>query len=237
VAVRIVEGLSGYNSELKTQNSELNTSNLRSPVYSLAVNSEMTPSPRIVLASASPRRMQLLELIGMPFAARPSELDEIQRPGERAVDFAQRAARDKALTVAAHGDGLPVLGSDTVVEVDGEVLGKPADRDDAARMLRRLSGRTHHVHTGIALAIGPRCESLVDTTQVRFRHLAEETIGWYVTTGEPADKAGAYAVQGCGGLLVESIEGSPHTVVGLPIHRLPEIFARCGLDFWGMLGQ
>ncbi len=195
----------------------------------------MKTSPRIVLASASPRRMQLLELVGIPFAARPSAVDEIHRPGERAVDFARRAACDKAVTVAARGDGLPVLGSDTVVEIDGEILGKPADLADAARMLRRLSGRTHHVHTGIALAIGPRCESLVDTTRVRFSQLAEETIDWYVTTGEPVDKAGAYAVQGCGGLLVESIEGSPHTVVGLPIHRLPEIFARCGLDFWGMI--
>lgn len=199
------------------------------------MKADVPPPPQIVLASGSPRRRQLLDLIGLPFLLRPANVNEIQRTGEEPMAFALRAARDKAGAVAIGADGLPVLGSDTVVEIDGEALGKPVDRDDAARMLRRLSCRTHHVHTGLALAVGGRCQGLVDTTAVRFHRLEEATIRWYVDTGEPLDKAGAYAVQGRGGLLVEGIEGSPHTVVGLPIHRLPELFARCGLDFWEML--
>jgi septum formation protein len=192
----------------------------------------VAPTPRLVLASGSPRRRQLLELIGIPCRVVPSGLDELQLPGEEAAAFALRAARDKALAVAGRGDDLPVLGSDTVVEVDGVALGKPADARQAAAMLRRLAGRAHHVHTGVALTAGARCESLVDTARVRFLPLDDAMIRWYVATGEPMDKAGAYAVQGCGGLLVEGIEGSPSTVIGLPVHRLPDLFARCGLDFW-----
>jgi septum formation protein len=186
--------------------------------------------PRLVLASGSPRRRELLELLGIPCRVDPSGLDELQLPGETAAAFAHRAARDKALAVAGRGGGLPVLGSDTVVEIDGLALGKPAHPAAAAAMLRRLSGRDHYVHTGVALAAGGSCESLVDTARVRFLPLDEAMIQWYVETGEPMDKAGAYAVQGCGGLLVAGIEGSPSTVIGLPIHRLPELFARCGLD-------
>jgi len=192
-------------------------------------------APRLVLASGSPRRRQLLELLGIPCRVIPSGLDERQLPGEDAAAFALRAARDKAIAVADDGRGLPVLGSDTVVEVAGVALGKPTDADEAIDMLHRLSGRAHHVHTGVALAVGSRCEALVDTAAVRFLPLDDATIRWYVATGEPLDKAGAYAVQGCGGLLVEGIEGSPSTVIGLPIHRLPELFARCGLDFWELL--
>ena len=195
----------------------------------------MRQAPRLVLASGSPRRRQLLELLGIPCRVIPSGLDERQLPGEDAAAFALRAARDKAIAVADDGRGLPVLGSDTVVEVAGVALGKPTDADEAIDMLQRLSGRAHHVHTGVALAVGSRCEALVDTAAVRFLPLDDATIRWYVATGEPLDKAGAYAVQGCGGLLVEGIEGSPSTVIGLPIHRLPELFARCGLDFWELL--
>ena len=195
----------------------------------------MRQAPRLVLASGSPRRRQLLELLGIPCRVIPSGLDERQLPGEDAAAFALRAARDKAIAVADDGRGLPVLGSDTVVEVAGVALGKPTDADEAIDMLQRLSGRAHHVHTGVALAVGSRCEALVDTAAVRFLPLDDATIRWYVATGEPLDKAGAYAVQGCGRLLVEGIEGSPSTVIGLPIHRLPELFARCGLDFWELL--
>ena len=195
----------------------------------------MRQAPRLALASGSPRRRQLLELLGIPCRVIPSGLDERQLPGEDAAAFALRAARDKAIAVADDGRGLPVLGSDTVVEVAGVALGKPTDADEAIDMLQRLSGRAHHVHTGVALAVGSRCEALVDTAAVRFLPLDDATIRWYVATGEPLDKAGAYAVQGCGGLLVEGIEGSPSTVIGLPIHRLPELFARCGLDFWELV--
>ena len=191
--------------------------------------------PRLVLASSSPRRRELLAMLGIPCRVIPSGLNERQLPDEGAAGFALRAARDKALAVAGSGAELPVLGSDTVVEVGGVALGKPVDEHDAIDMLRRLAGRSHHVHTGIALAVGNRCESLVDTSVVRFLPLADATIRWYIATGEPMDKAGAYAVQGRGGLLVESIEGSPSTVIGLPIHRLPELFTRCGLDFWELI--
>jgi septum formation protein len=197
----------------------------------------MPPDPRLVLASGSPRRRQLLELLGIPCRVVPSGLDELQLPGEDAVAFALRAARDKALAVAGRSDDLPVLGSDTVVEVGGVALGKPADAGHATEMLQQLAGRAHHVHTGVALVAGGRCESLVDTALVRFLPLDDAMIRWYVATGEPMDKAGAYAVQGRGGLLVEGIEGSPSTVIGLPIHRLPGLFARCGLDFWALSRQ
>ncbi len=194
----------------------------------------MDVEPKIILASASPRRRQLLDLIGLPHLVRPADVEEIQRRDETATEFALRAARDKAAAVATE-NGLPVLGSDTVVEIDGKALGKPVDRVDAVRMLNLLSGRTHHVHTAVALAHDDRCAALVDTTFVTFRSLSDPMIDWYTSTDEPMDKAGAYAVQGRGGLLVAGIDGSPHTVVGLPIHRLPELFERCDLDFWNLL--
>jgi septum formation protein len=193
------------------------------------------PPARLVLASGSPRRRDLLELIGVPCQVVPSNLDEHQLADEQAAEFAVRAARDKALAVAESERDLPVLGSDTVVEVEGIALGKPGDADEAAEMLRLLSGRSHHVHTGVALAFGDSCESLVDTATVRFRPLTDAMIRWYVGTGEPMDKAGAYAVQGLAGLLIDGIEGSPNTVIGLPLHRLPELFALCGLDFWELV--
>ena len=192
-------------------------------------------APVIVLASGSPRRRQLLDLIGLPHRVRPAAIDEIRQPGEEPAAFALRVARDKALGVAGHEHELPVLGADTVVEVAGQVLGKPTSPEDAMEMLRSLSGKVHHVHTGLALASGARYEALVDTAAVRFLPLTEDTIRWYVDTGEPMDKAGAYAVQGAGGLLVSSVDGSPQTVIGLPVHRLPELFERCGLDFWQAL--
>lgn len=195
----------------------------------------MQDPARLILASGSPRRRDLLELIGVPCRVIPSNLDEHQLPDEDAAEFAVRAARDKALAVAESERGLPVLGSDTVVEVEGIALGKPGDADEATDMLRLLSGRSHHVHTGVALALGDRCESLVDTATVRFRSLTDAMIRWYVSTGEPMDKAGAYAVQGRAGLLVDGIDGSPNTVIGLPLHRLPELFARSGLDFWELV--
>jgi septum formation protein len=189
-------------------------------------------APTIVLASASPRRRQLLDLVGLSYRIHPADIEERQRPGEDAARFALRAAREKALTVARLDDSWLVVGSDTVVEIDGVALGKPTSREEAAEMLRTLSDATHHVHTGLALAAGGRCEALLDSTSVRFTAVSEQTIRWYLATDEPMDKAGGYAIQGRGGLLVSAIEGSPHTVVGMPIHRLPELFRRIGLDFW-----
>ena len=186
----------------------------------------------IILASGSPRRRELLELLGMSFEAHPAADEEIPESAESPSAFAVRAARAKALLVAENYPRSPVLASDTVVEIDNRVLGKPISTADARAMLRMLSGRSHQVHTAVALVVNGRCQSLLDTAEVRFRPLDERTIDWYVATTEPMDKAGAYAVQGAGGLLVESVEGSPQTVIGLPIHRLPNLFEECGIDFW-----
>jgi septum formation protein len=191
----------------------------------------------LILASGSPRRRQLLELIGVSFAVLPADVDETPLAGEDPVSYASRAARDKALEVAASHPGRLVLGADTVVEVDQKILGKPTSADDAASMLRRLSGRSHVVHTALALVTDSTADEVVDSARVQLVDLTDEMIRWYVATGEPMDKAGAYAIQGLGGLLVAGVEGSPHTVVGLPVHRLPELFAAHDLDFWSMLKE
>lgn len=191
--------------------------------------------PKIVLASGSPRRRQLLELIGVDCEVVPSGVDERPQDGECPADFARRAARDKALDVAARRPDSWVLGADTVVEIDGLILGKPGDANGARAMLRSLSGREHLVHTAVTLVAAGEARSLVDTASVRFLGLDDSVISWYVDTGEPMDKAGAYAIQGIGGLLVAEMRGSPHTVVGLPIHRLPELFAAQKIDFWSQL--
>jgi septum formation protein len=197
----------------------------------------MTPlSTRpIILASASPRRRQLLELIGLPFDVVAAEIDETPENGEDPNQFAVRVARDKALEVAREHPDRLVLGADTVVEIDSEILGKPSSMEHAKTMLRRLSSRTHLVHTAIAAVVSDTCHEALDTATVEFVQLADKMIDWYVATGEPMDKAGAYAIQGIGGLLVAHVEGSPHTVVGLPLHLLPGLFAAHELDFWSGL--
>jgi septum formation protein len=172
------------------------------------------------LASASPRRRELLRNAGFDFEVRPSNIvEEIQR-GELPEEFARRAAREKAMQVAASSPpGSFVLGADTVVVIDGETLGKPSGLDDAARMLRLLSGRTHQVHTGICLVRAPgQIEALKhETTFVTFRKLDEEEIRSYVESGEPFGKAGAYAIQGLASKFVTRISGCHFNVVGLPV--------------------
>jgi len=189
----------------------------------------------LVLASASPRRRQLLDVIGLPFRVVPADVDEIPRKGEEPASFARRAAWEKAIAVSRGHLGSPVLGADTVVEIDGKILGKPESERDAEEMLRSLSGRDHRVHTALTLVRNGSTRETLDTATVSFLPVSDSTIRWYVNTGEPMDKAGAYAVQGIGGLLVESVKGSPHTVIGLPIHRLPELFEAHDLDFWTQL--
>lgn len=191
----------------------------------------------LILASGSPRRRQLLELIGVKFEVAPADIDETPLPDENPVTYASRAARDKALAVATGHPGRLVLGADTVVEIDQEILGKPSSMDEAADMLRRLSGKSHLVHTALALVTDGAAHEVVDSARVQFIDLTDEMIRWYVATGEPMDKAGAYAVQGLGGLLVEGVEGSPNTVIGLPVHRLPELYAAHNLDFWSKLTE
>jgi len=195
----------------------------------------MKSESTVVLASASPRRRQLLELIGLTFRVVPADIEETPRAAESPWSFAERAARDKAIEVARRHPDEPVLGADTVVDVDGVILGKPESRLEAEEMLRLLAGREHMVHTALSMVSNGSSHELLDTAAVRFAPLDDATIRWYVETGEPLDKAGAYAIQGLGGLLVASVEGSPHTVVGLPIHRLPALFEAHDLEFWGRL--
>ncbi len=170
----------------------------------------------LVLASQSPRRSEILRQAGIPFVARPANVDETALPGERPEDYVKRVARDKALAVGASADEM-VLGADTVVVIGGEMLGKPRDGADAARMLALLAGREHRVLTGICLRHGAEIFVGCATTRVWFMPLARAEIEKYVAGGEPMDKAGAYAIQGLASKFVERIDGSYTNVVGLPI--------------------
>jgi septum formation protein len=174
----------------------------------------MPPSPPLVLASASPRRRALLEQLGIPLRIDPAHLDENVRGGEPAERYVLRLAREKAEAVHVRYPDDTVLAADTSVVLDGAVLGKPASADEALEMLRALSGRKHQVITAVAVA--GKGDRLVTAT-VTFAAADEAALRWYVSTGEPMDKAGAYAVQGIGGFLVERIEGSHSAVVGLPL--------------------
>lgn len=175
---------------------------------------------RLVLASASPRRAELLTAAGFAFDVRPVEVDETPLPGEGASAYVLRLADLKAQSCRCDREGEVVLAADTTVVVRGILLAKPADEADARRMLRMLSGREHAVLTGLALRAGDRTVSAVETTRVRFVPLDEAEIDWYVRSGEPADKAGAYAVQGRAARFVERIDGSYSNVVGLPVSRV-----------------
>jgi septum formation protein len=176
----------------------------------------MTTVPSLVLASGSPRRKELLSMLGIPFTVRPADLDETPHPGEAAQPYVGRLSVEKALAVAQPGE--LVLAADTTVALDGEILGKPLDVEDAVATLMRLSGRPHQTHTGMAVVDGTTgavLHQLVDTTQVHMRTYDEVTARWYVATGEPLDRAGSYAVQGIGSTLVARVDGNVQTVVGL----------------------
>ena len=188
----------------------------------------MATIPDLVLASGSPRRRELLEGLGLRFTVRPVDLDESPLPDESPRDYVLRLAVEKAAARVQPGE--LVLAADTTVVVDGEILGKPRDEGDARRMLRLLSGREHSVLTGIALQGSSGKAAEVDETLVRFAPLSAAEIEWYVATGEPRDKAGAYAIQGLASLFVEAVEGSWSNVVGLPIPRTYRLFARLGYD-------
>jgi septum formation protein len=181
-----------------------------------------------VLASSSPRRQQLLAQLGVRFEVRPAALDESPLPGEEARAHVERLAIAKATAVAAAGE--VVLAADTTVELDGRIFGKPADTGDALDMLRLLRGRTHQVHTGVAVLAGQVTTSTVVTSRVRLAPVDDELLAWYVATGESADKAGAYALQGAGALLVAEIHGSPTNVIGLPLHEVRLLLANLARD-------
>lgn len=180
----------------------------------------------LILASSSPRRRGLLRKAGFAFRWRAAHIDESRRPGEAAEDYVRRMARDKALDVASSSPELSVvLGADTVVEIGGAVLGKPSSSEDAARMLRLLSGATHRVITGLCVARSPDLvEALTaEITRVTFRRLDDNEISAYLSSREPFDKAGAYGIQGLASKFVTSIEGCYFNVVGLPVSRVYEL--------------
>jgi septum formation protein len=178
----------------------------------------------LTLASSSPRRRQLLEMLGIPVRVLPSNIPEIRRPVETPMDYVERLAREKALSVPG---GL-VLGADTTVVVRDEVLEKPLDPADALRMLRKLQGRTHQVVTSVALVADETIHQATDVTNVVFRRLTDSFLEAYVATGEPMDKAGAYGIQGYGAALVERIDGDFFSVMGLPIRLVLELLERAG---------
>jgi septum formation protein len=218
------------------------------------VSAPAAPLPRLVLASSSPRRAELLGRLGLTPRIRPAHLDETPLPGETPELMVVRLATSKAAAAAAvpsdpgHDDGpgtvTPllegpdgevaaeevVLAADTEVVLDGRTLGKPADRRDAAAMLAALSGRSHAVMTGVAVQRGPHRVHEVVTTTVTFRRLTDVEIAWYLDTGEPHDKAGAYALQGAGAALVERVDGSDTNVIGLPLAETVALLRQVGFD-------
>lgn len=181
----------------------------------------------ITLASASPRRRQLLEMLGIPVRVTPSHIPEVRRPGETPTDYAERLARQKAQSVS----GRYVLGADTTVVLRDEMLEKPADAEDALRMLMKLQGRTHQVITAVAVVSGDMLRQATDVTSVTFRAADEAMLREYVATGEPMDKAGAYGIQGYGAALVERIEGDFFGVMGLPLRLVLKLLAETGWEY------
>ncbi|MCB5190322.1 Maf family protein [Methylobacillus arboreus] len=190
---------------------------------------------RIYLASRSPRRAELLQQIGVEFVVLPSDIDESVYNAEPAADYVLRLAREKARACAGKLAVLdmPVLAADTTVCVDGDILGKPQDDDEAYAMLASMSGGWHEVHTAIALASGKGVETALSTTRVKMASLNHELIAAYVASGEPRDKAGAYGIQGLGGTLIERIEGSYSGVMGLPLFETATLLRNCGFAIPG----
>jgi len=180
--------------------------------------------PSIVLASASPRRQELLNQLGVQFTVAHPDIDETPLPLEVPVSYVRRLAMEKAHAVEAALGSL-VIAADTTVDLGGDILGKPVDADEARSMLRRLSGRTHRVHTGLALRLGDRTLAETVSSLVTFSLLTDERIEWYIGMDEPFGKAGAYAVQGAGGVFVERVRGSVSNIIGLPLHTLLRLAA------------
>lgn len=190
----------------------------------------MTKEKKLILASASPRRSELLRAAGIDFAVRVADIDESILPGESPCDYVLRLSLEKAQAVVSTNEA--ALGADTTVVVEGEIVGKPVDEADARRMLRLLSGRWHEVLTGVSLvnpSSGQNHSSDVAITRVKFASLSDAEIEWYVATGEPMDKAGAYGIQGYASRFVESIEGSYSNVVGLPVQMVYRMISEFGL--------
>ena len=193
---------------------------------------------KIVLASQSPRRKELLGRMGLEFVTQASKIDESAFDGLEARELVATLSREKAQWIARQLDGETlVIGADTVVVRDGAALGKPKDAEDAVAMLLSLSGRDHQVCTGVTVCRGDRVLTQVEETQVTFRELTEKEVRQYVSTGEPLDNAGAYGIQGLGGLLVEGIRGDYSNVVGLPVCRLGQMLKDFGVDCLALAGR
>jgi septum formation protein len=184
-----------------------------------------------VLASASPRRRELLNLIGIAHEVLPANIDETARPREAPRRHAERLAREKATAIATRDPDLITIGADTLVVVNRKVLGKPADVDEAVHMLGLLSGREHTVITAVAVSRGKKLRSAIEEVRVRFRRLRDDEIDAYIATGEPMDKAGAYGIQGFGATIVERIEGDYFAVMGLPLGRLVGLLRDVGVIY------
>jgi septum formation protein len=185
--------------------------------------------PQLVLASASPRRARILHELGLSFRVVVSNEDESLHPGEAGAAAVERLARAKAEAVA-RGERLPVLAADTEVLLDGQILGKPADRAEAVAMLRRLAGRSHEVVTGVCLVNGGVLRSGVERSRVAFAAMTPSEVEWYAETGEPLDKAGGYHVDGKGALFIDTVDGSPSNVAGLPVRLLLRLARAAGLE-------
>ncbi|HEY9227749.1 MAG TPA: nucleoside triphosphate pyrophosphatase [Gemmatimonadaceae bacterium] len=185
--------------------------------------------PKVILASASPRRRELLGLVGIDYEVRPANIDESYLPGETPREHAERLAREKAAAIDA--PDAVTIGSDTIVVVDGDVLGKPRDRAHAREMLRRLSGRSHTVMTGVAVRWRGPVVSGLEEVRVTFRALSDAEIDRYIATGEPMDKAGAYGIQGYGATIVDRVEGDYFAVMGLALNLLVRLLKTSGLRY------
>jgi len=188
-------------------------------------------TPHVILASQSPRRRELLTLVGIPHEVRPADIDESYGAGELPRAHAERLAREKAAVVARSAPDAVVIGSDTIVVLDGDVLGKPRDERDAASMLMRLSGRTHTVMTAVAVMWRGVERSAVEEVEVTFHTLTSAEIDAYIATREPMDKAGAYGIQGFGATIVARVDGDYFAVMGLPLQRMVRLMADLGLSY------
>lgn len=184
----------------------------------------------LILASQSPRRKELLTQLGYSFTCQPADIDETPMPDEPPEFYVARLAREKAQTIANTNANMVVLGSDTIVALNGDLLGKPIDFDDYQKMMRRLSGSQHQVHTGVAIVQDHQVETIVVSTEVTFKRLTEQDIENYWLTGEPQDKAGSYGLQGIGGQFVVTINGSYSAVVGLPLYETAELLKKFNVD-------
>lgn len=191
----------------------------------------MSGALRVILASSSPRRRELLTLIGIAHEVRPADIDESVFADEAPAPHAERLARAKAHALAGEHPHAVIIAADTIVVVDGDILGKPRDVAHAAEMLLRLAGRAHTVYTAIAVARDQRTESAVEAVRVTMRVLGEDEVAAYIATGEPMDKAGAYGIQGYGATIVERVDGDYFSVMGLGLRRLVELLERLGVRY------